>query len=105
MPDADVREQLRLQHINVHTLEGGDIGDSRVEQQVLQVLGVSSQPVLQALHEVARVLRLLAGQELEHSGQRADLRPHMSAPQQLNSVGNMSARDEGQESCSQDKKS
>jgi hypothetical protein len=39
----------------------------------LQVLAVSSQPVLQSLHKVACVLCLVTGKELEHLGQRADL--------------------------------
>jgi hypothetical protein len=37
----------------------------------LQVLAVAAEPVLQALHKVARVLRLVRGQELEHLWQRA----------------------------------
>lgn len=43
----------------------------RGDEQVLQVVRVAAQPVLQRLHKVARVLRLVRGQELEHLGQRA----------------------------------
>ena len=63
MPDADIREELGLQHINVHALERRHILRGSVQQQVLQVLGVAAQPVLQALHEVACVLRLLTRQK------------------------------------------
>jgi len=81
MPDANVREQLGLQHLNTNTLEGRYIGGSCVQEQVLQILSISSQPVLQALHKVAGVLRLLAGQILEHCWQCAhlkDKRQHIS---------------------------
>ena len=82
MPDANVREQLGLQHLNTNTLEGGYVGGSCVQEQILQVLSISSQPILQALHKVARILRLLAGQVLEHCWQRAhlkDKRRHISS--------------------------
>jgi len=81
MPDANVREQLGLQHLNTDTLEGRYIGGSCVQEQVLQILSISSQPVLQALHKVAGVLRLLTGQILEHCWQCAhlkDKRQHIS---------------------------
>lgn len=41
------------------------------DEQVLQVVSVTSQPVLQGLHKVACVLGLVTGKELEHLGQGA----------------------------------
>mmetsp|Transcript_21009 Transcript_21009/g.46075 ORF Transcript_21009/g.46075 Transcript_21009/m.46075 type:complete len:1268 (+) Transcript_21009:731-4534(+) len=73
VPDADLREQHGVLHsgTNVHTLEGRHVGHSSADQQVLKVLSVATQPVLQGLHEVACILSLVAGQELEHLGQGA----------------------------------
>ena len=74
VPDADVREELGLQHVDVRALERWHILCGRVQQQVLQILSVAAQPVLQALHKIARVLRLLARQKFQHRRQRAHLR-------------------------------
>lgn len=49
----------------MHTYSG------HAQQQVLQVLGVATQPVLQGLHEVAGILSLVVGQVLQHLGQGA----------------------------------
>lgn len=46
MPNTDVGEQLRLSSGEVHTLECWDVGLTDGQEQVLKVLGVSSQPVL-----------------------------------------------------------
>jgi hypothetical protein len=57
VPDADVGEQLRLRHRKVGALERRHIHLRHVQQQALQVGRVAAEPVLQALHERARVLR------------------------------------------------
>lgn len=71
VPDADVGEDDGLGDREARALERRDVLLPDVEQQVLEVLGVASEPVLQRRHEVARVLRLLGGQVLEHRRQRA----------------------------------
>ena len=62
-----------LTWLKVDALELGNVALGKVEDQVLQILRVAPQPVLQAVHKVACVLRLVGGQVLEHLGQRADL--------------------------------
>mmetsp|Transcript_12196 Transcript_12196/g.42428 ORF Transcript_12196/g.42428 Transcript_12196/m.42428 type:complete len:242 (+) Transcript_12196:3391-4116(+) len=77
MPDADVGEEDRRGDLFLlHHLAVIDIGVGHVEKHRLQVLGGSSEPVLEREHEGPRVLRLVGRQELEHLGEGAEELEH-----------------------------
>mmetsp|Transcript_17534 Transcript_17534/g.48843 ORF Transcript_17534/g.48843 Transcript_17534/m.48843 type:complete len:660 (+) Transcript_17534:2749-4728(+) len=71
VPDASLREQLRIGGLHVGALQGWHVCLGGGDEQVLQVVSIATQPVLQRLHKVACILGLIAGQELEHLGQGA----------------------------------
>mmetsp|Transcript_15139 Transcript_15139/g.43048 ORF Transcript_15139/g.43048 Transcript_15139/m.43048 type:complete len:671 (-) Transcript_15139:57-2069(-) len=72
VPDADIREQLRLGRAEVHVLERGRVGLHGGQDKVLQVVHVSAQPVLQRVDKLPGILRLIGRQVLEHLGQGPD---------------------------------
>ena len=71
VPDARLRHSLGLGNLHVHVLERGHVRLGDHEQEVLEVVRGPAEPVLQRVHEVARVLRLVRGEVLEHLGERA----------------------------------
>ena len=71
VPDARLRHRLGLGNLHVHVLERGHVRLGDHEQEVLEVVRGPAEPVLQRVHEVARVLRLVRGEVLEHLGERA----------------------------------
>mmetsp|Transcript_27247 Transcript_27247/g.59503 ORF Transcript_27247/g.59503 Transcript_27247/m.59503 type:complete len:1448 (-) Transcript_27247:88-4431(-) len=72
VPDAHVGEHNRLRNRHLSTGEVLHVLLGKHKKEVLQVLGRATQPVLEGLHEVLRVLCLVRGKVLQHLGQGAD---------------------------------
>ena len=71
VPDAGVGERLGLRNLHLHILEGGDVRLGDHEEEVLEVIGGTAEPVLEGVHEVAGILGLVGGEVLEHLGEGA----------------------------------
>ena len=73
VPDPQIWEHLRISHLHgrtIFTFRGWeDVFIRKHQQEVAEVVGSASQPILKTQHEAASILRLLYGQVLEHRGQ------------------------------------
>ena len=80
VPDAEVGEHFGLRHVHRWTLltfcGWEDVLVRQHQQEVAQVVGSTAQPVLEAEHEAAGILRLLDRQVLEDGGQRVQQLEH-----------------------------
>mmetsp|Transcript_3229 Transcript_3229/g.10853 ORF Transcript_3229/g.10853 Transcript_3229/m.10853 type:complete len:521 (+) Transcript_3229:2840-4402(+) len=71
VPDADIREHLGFGDGDIHPLERRDVRLGNHQQEVLQVVRGTAEPVLQRVHKVTSISRLVRRQVLQHLGQRA----------------------------------
>ena len=80
MPDPQIREHFRLGNLHRWTLlafcRREDVLVRQHQQEVLQVVWRSPEPVLEAEHETAGILRLLNRQVLENSRKRVQKLEH-----------------------------
>ena len=80
VPDAEVGEHFGLRHLHCRALltfcSWEDVFVRQHQQEVAQVVGGTAQPVLEAEHEAAGILRLLNRQVLENGGQRVQQLEH-----------------------------
>lgn len=70
MPDAHFREELRVRDGKIDSLQGRSVGRGDIQNHVLQVFGIASKPVLQALYKDTRILHasnILCLSDAEHS--------------------------------------
>ena len=80
MPDPEIRKDFGGCNVHHRTLLTffcrEDIFVRQHQQEIAQIVRCSTQPILEAEHEAARVLRLLNGQIFENSGQRVQELEH-----------------------------
>ena len=80
VPDAEVGEHFGLRHLHCGAFlafcSWEDVLVRQHQQEVAQVVGGTAQPVLEAEHEAAGILRLLNRQVLENGGQRVQQLEH-----------------------------
>ena len=61
MPDSSFWEELWIRNGKVQAFEGGSVSRGHIYNHVLQILCISSQPILQTLHKYASVLQGKSG--------------------------------------------